>query len=268
MKKLVDAVIEIAIEAADILKFYHKTNIKIKQKSDQSPLTIADTKAHQCIAEKLMQLTPDIPILSEESEPMPDYEQRKSWQTYWLIDPLDGTKSFVNAKDDFVISIALIKNHQPIVGVIYVPVGDICYYALANHGAFKRTVLDLGKNDIKLCCNSEHDDDLKITIGSSKPLSERLINNLERIKPYRILRTSSALKFCQVAEGVADIYLRLYPTYEWDTAAGQCILSEAGGKCVDLENETILFYNRKESLINPYFIAGVPWAIERLIKHL
>ncbi|MCF6775196.1 3'(2'),5'-bisphosphate nucleotidase CysQ [Thiotrichales bacterium 19X7-9] len=268
MKKLMNHVIDIASEAAEILRFYHKKVIDIKKKDDQSPLTIADMKAHQCIVEKLEHLTPDIPILSEESNPLPTYQVRKNWQKYWLIDPLDGTKSFIHGKDDFVISIALIEAHQPIIGIIYVPIDDICYFASVKDGAFKRIISNGNANDIKLMNKNECNEVLTITLGSSKPLSERLLHKLESVKPYRLIKAASALKFCYVAEGSADIYLRLYPTYEWDTAAGQCILSQAGGKCVDLENKTILSYNRKDSLINPYFIAGVPWAMERLKKYL
>lgn len=268
MEKLVEKVVEIAKGAGQILKSYHNVLLTIQTKNDNTPLTEADTKAHLYIAECLSNLQPNIPVLSEESSPIPDYAIRKNWQKYWLIDPLDGTKSFIKGEEDFVVSIALIENHMPVLGVIYVPMMDICYYAVTGKGAYK-TIMDQDLNKaIKLFCQNNDKDEVKITMGSSKPLSERLLSRLEKAKPYVLLRTSSALKFCQVAEGAADVYLRLYPTYEWDTAAGQCILAEAGGKLIDLEKETILSYNRKACLLNPYFIAGMPWAIERLKMHL
>lgn len=271
-ESLVFDILIITEKVADILKTYHKNlnTLKVREKNDLSPVTEADLKAHQIIIESLKQLTPEIPILSEELNPMPLFEERKKWATYWLIDPLDGTKSFLKGETDFAISVALIKNHQPILGVIELPMLDQCYFAFKNQGAYKinREINKQKQMPQKISVNKNYDQTFKITIGKAKALSDRLKERLEKLNDYKIIYHASAYKFCLVSEGVADLYLRLYPTHQWDTAAGDCILSEAGGAIICLENQKKLCYNKSSSLINPYFLAGPKWAIEHILNVL
>lgn len=252
LQTLLPEVLSIArLASQKILEIYQNTdsNFKIQHKTDNSPLTIADLASNQIITEGLKQLTPNYPVLSEES-PAISYQERSGWQRYWLIDPLDGTKEFIQRTDEFTINIALIENHQAILGIIFAPVLDLGYFAIQGHGAFKQQ----GK-DHPTPIHTHKIDLNAITIVSSRRHSmTKLQSFLDQLPNYNLIHKGSALKCCIVAEGTADIYPRLGPTSEWDIAAGQCILKEAGGAIVDLQGN-VLQYNTKESLINPPFVA-------------
>jgi 3'(2'), 5'-bisphosphate nucleotidase len=249
-----DQVIVIAKAAGVAIMQVYSTDFNVLKKDDQSPLTQADLAAHQLIVTALRKLTPHIPILSEESETI-DYETRKAWQQYWLIDPLDGTREFVKRNGEFTVNIALIDKGQSVLGVVYAPVKDLLYFASLGYGAYKQ-VNSLDKIQIHTRLLN-----LKqvVVAGSRSHADERMQNfmlNLERcigVKP-ELINMGSSLKICLVAEGLADVYPRLGPTSEWDTAAAHCVLKEAGGDVVDQMGNAIL-YNSKNSLLNPFFFA-------------
>lgn len=223
--------------------------VEIQQKADESPLTNADLISHQILTDGLTKLTPPWPILSEESQAI-DFSERQAWKTYWLIDPLDGTREFLARTDEFTINVALIENHIPILGIIYAPVSKVFYFA-DQHGAFKQLV---GETAQKISARKP-DARYPIIVASRRHAqNEKLQQFFQSLPNYERVSVGSALKFCLVAEGRADIYPRFGPTSEWDTAAGQCILEAAGGKVLDT-NGNPLRYNMRPDLINPFFIA-------------
>ncbi|MGD8558873.1 MAG: 3'(2'),5'-bisphosphate nucleotidase CysQ [Gammaproteobacteria bacterium] len=248
LSELTKQVISIAEQASErILKVYN-TEFAVTAKDDNSPLTEADMAAHHTIVDGLSKLTPDIPILSEESNGAP-FEKRRQWQRYWLVDPLDGTREFVKRNGEFTVNIALIDNHEPIIGVIDTPVTGVCYYANRDEGSFKKTP-DEGPVKIKTRRKPE---DHTLVAGSRSHRGDSLNDFLAKIGKYDIVSMGSSLKSCLVAEGRVDIYPRLGPTSEWDTAAAQCVVENAGGQLVELSMQPMR-YNTKESLLNPYFL--------------
>ncbi len=247
--------LNIAIDSGrEILNIYDK-EIAINSKEDKSPITQADINSNNLIVSRLKKLEPNIPILSEES--LVEWEKRKNWGTYWLIDPLDGTKEFINRNGEFTVNISLIENNNPIFGIIYSPVKSLLYYALKNNGCYKlqtnsnlKTLKDFNKINI----NNVNNSTIKV-IGSRSHSSKEFEIWIEnKFKNFELITIGSSLKFCILAEGKADIYPRLGPTSEWDIAAGHIILEEAGGKLKTIDNKDIL-YNTKEDILNPYFIA-------------
>lgn len=237
---------EIAKAAGDtILSFYGDEAIAIK--SNQTPLTQADLAAHALICEALKTLTPDIPILSEESDDIA-YDERKTWERYWLIDPLDGTREFINQNGEFTVNMALIVEHEPVVGVVYAPVRKELYCAVKGRGA---TMTDAeGRVEsltVRKCPG------MPTVMTSRSHQSKQLQEYLNHMSGGRREPMGSSLKFCILAKGEADCYPRFAPTSEWDVAAGHCILREAGGEV--LTREGALRYNTKESLVNPAFVA-------------
>ena len=256
--QLTQQVITIAEQASErILKVYN-TEFDVTSKDDNTPLTEADMAAHHTIVEGLSKLTPDIPILSEESNGIP-FEKRRQWQRYWLVDPLDGTREFVKRNGEFTVNIALIDDHKPIIGVIHTPVSGVCYYANNDEGSFKMTH---GEGAVKITTRRKPKDHTLVA-GSRSHRGDSLNDFLARIGDYDIVSMGSSLKSCLVAEGKVDIYPRLGPTSEWDTAAAQCIVENAGGVLVELSMEPMR-YNTKESLLNPHFLVigdtGFDWA--------
>lgn len=223
---------------------------EVWQKTDHSPVTSADMLAHHTIVEGLRRLTPDIPILSEESANIP-YAKRKRWEQYWLVDPLDGTREFIRHTDEFTVNIALIEDQQPVLGVIYVPVTGTLYYAHVDGGAYKQLPGQLPKPiNVRLCA-----DNCVVVAGSRSRNTEKIQSFIHLLATQvRLLGIGSSLKSCLVAEGQADIYPCFGPTSEWDTAAAQCILEQAGGYLTDTHLRP-LRYNTKASLLNPYFAA-------------
>ena len=250
LKELVNPVCEIAKQAgAEIMKIY-SAGFEIQEKKDHSPLTTADLASHTLITSELSKLTPDIPILSEESTSV-SFDERSSWEIYWLIDPLDGTREFIKRNGEFTVNIALVTKHHSSLGVVYIPVQDVTYFASQNNGAYKQTE-NLAPEKI-MARNSTPD--TKPTICGSRSHAGKSLQALQdKIGEYELISMGSSIKMCLVAEGVADIYPRFGPTSEWDTAAAHCIVNESGGEILDTELKTLL-YNTKDSLLNPSFIA-------------
>ena len=257
-------VIAIAKEAGDAIMQIYSTDFSFETKEDNSPLTKADIAAHNIIVARLSQLTPNIPILSEESKKV-DIDLHLDWQTYWLIDPLDGTREFLKRNGEFTVNIALVSQHQSIIGVVYAPVIGLTYYASKGQGAYKQEGDAPAQRIHVKPLNMA-----KITIAGSRSHSDeqfqRFLHGVETAtlaKP-ELISLGSSLKICLVAEGRADVYPRLGPTCEWDTAAGHCVLQEAGGDIVDM-HATPLGYNTKSSLLNPHFFATAEksqqWAV-------
>lgn len=249
--QLLSSVMDISWHAGkEIMKIYEQDQIEVENKSDSSPLTEADRASHRVIVSRLSQLTPHIPILSEEGKDI-DYAERRNWELFWLVDPLDGTKEFIKRNGDFTVNIALIQGGYPVLGVIHVPVWNTTYASDQQTGAIK---IDEQGRSFKLA-TSRPAERVAIVESRSHPSLE-LEAFLEQLqKSYarmdRIQRGSS-LKFCAVAEGSAHYYPRLGPTMEWDTAAGQAIVEAAGGSVVTMEG-TRFVYN-KRSLKNDSFI--------------
>ena len=248
LEDLCQEVRNIAQLASDKILLVYNTEFDVKSKEDNTPLTEADMAAHHVITEGLEKLTPDIPILSEESADIP-FATREKWHTYWLVDPLDGTREFVKRNGEFTVNIALIEDHKPVLGVIHTPVSGVCYYATKDDGAFKQLP---GEPAIKISTRRKESDHTLVA-GSRSHRGDSLNAFLEKIGDHEIVSMGSSLKSCLVAEGKVDIYPRLGPTSEWDTAAAQCIVENAGGIIVELSMEPMR-YNTKESLLNPHFL--------------
>lgn len=250
LKELVNPVCEIAKQAgAEIMKIYEE-GFEVEQKKDHSPLTTADLASHTLIIEKLEKLTPEIPILSEESASI-SFAERSSWKNYWLIDPLDGTREFIKRNGEFTVNIALITEHSSSLGVVYIPVQDICYSASRKQGAYKQEQNQMAQ---KIQVRSSTPTNKPTICGSRSHAGKSLQALQEKIGEFDLISMGSSIKMCLVAEGVADIYPRFGPTSEWDTAAAHCVVNEAGGVIVDTTLKT-LQYNTKDSLLNPSFLA-------------
>lgn len=256
MEDLLPQVVTLARKAgASVMSIYETGNVDVQLKMDASPLTQADLVSHRIIVEGLSHLTPDWPILSEESTKIP-FEQRSAWQRYWLVDPLDGTKEFINRTGEFTVNIALIENGFPVLGVVYAPVIKSMYFALTGFGAFRET----GGNTSQVRVGVFNNGTVRVVVSRSHR-GDRLDAFLARIGEYEAVSMGSSLKFCLVAEGSADLYPRLGPTMEWDTAAAQCIVEAAGGAVEDVGGVR-LRYN-KPDLLNPEFVVSgtslFPW---------
>ncbi|MGP9802980.1 3'(2'),5'-bisphosphate nucleotidase CysQ [Rheinheimera sp. NSM] len=264
LSRLLDPVKSAAREAgAELWQLYQSGNFEQQEKADLSPVTSADLAANRIIINRLSELTPDIPIISEESYFVP-LAQRQHWPRYWLIDPMDGTQEFVARSGDFAVSIALVEHGWPALGVIYWPKEDVLYYATRGHGAFKQQ-----RNFINRIKVNQHQagETLRIAISRRQPL-QPIVDLLQSKHDVEYIALGScSLKSCLVAEGKADCYLRLGPTGEWDTGAVHIIVEEAGGKILDSEF-TPLSYNQRDTLANPDFMvmgqASIPWP--QLIK--
>jgi 3'(2'), 5'-bisphosphate nucleotidase len=252
LNNLVKEVIEISKKAGiEIIKIYNTQNFEVQYKSDDSPLTLADQTSNNIIISELAKLSPKFPVISEESV-NDAYPERKDYEYFWLVDPLDGTKEFVSRNGDFAVNIALVHRNSPILGVVYVPCTEGVFYAVKNEGAFSI----LNGVTKKLECNEfkTTDTNLRIPISRSyySAATKKLIE--ENFKDPILIERGSALKFMNIAEGTAEIYPRIGTTMEWDTAAPQIIVEEAGGSILHLETRQPLVYN-KEDLRNPDFVA-------------
>ena len=254
-KLLLDEVRDISHQAGKaILEVYDReSEIDVTTKDNNSPLTEADLAAHRIIVEALHELTPALPVLSEESKAV-SWQERQSWQTYWLVDPLDGTKEFISRNGEFTVNVALIENGRPVLGVVYVPVKDV-YYLGSPDGAFKE---ENGKRESIQTARIEENQHTISVVASRSHKGDDLEAWLERVAEkfpqLELVSMGSSLKICLVAEGSADIYPRLAPTSEWDTAAAQAILEAAGGILTDT-SFTIYRYSQKEDILNPFFFA-------------
>ena len=248
-------IVNISVDAGEVILNYYNENVDVIYKDDESPLTKADLASHKIITDSIKKITPDIPILSEEE--FIDWKIRKKWKKYWLIDPLDGTKEFIKKNDEFTVNIALIENNRPILGVIYTPALNELFYSIKNFGSYKiltKKKLNTLKEAKRISINKKKSNKIKI-VGSrshSNPIVDEWVN--KNFNEFDILQKGSSLKFCLIAEGSADIYPRFGPTSEWDIAAGHIILEEAGGKLKSIDNKEIL-YNEKENILNPEFFA-------------
>jgi 3'(2'), 5'-bisphosphate nucleotidase len=247
--ELLPILIDVSREAGRAILEVYDTAFAVEQKEDKSPLTLADKRAHDIINERLKKIG-SYPVLSEEGKDIP-YGERQAWEQFWLVDPLDGTKEFIKKKGDFTVNIALIRRGRPVLGVIYVPVTGVLYHAVLGEGSFK---LEGGKKS-RLPLNGDRRG--LTLVGSRSHVTKELEDYYQRMKDkygeLEIISTGSSLKFCMVAEGQADVYPRLGPTMEWDTAAGQIIVEEAGGQVAEYETRKPLHYN-KENLLNPFFL--------------
>lgn len=253
---MLNKIIELAKKAGDeILRFYDE-DIEVSKKEDNSPITKADLAAHHVIVNGLKELTPEIPIISEEFG-IPDYSVRKGWKKLWMVDPLDGTKEFIKKNGEFTVNIALIENGIPVLGVVYAPALDLLYYGEKGVGSFKKSeAQDTFQLDVppfqkpgeaRIVVSRSHGDDT-----TAKKLKSIGIEVIEEVP------SGSSIKFCLVAEGKADIYPRLGPTMEWDTAAADAVYRYS---IKDGEKSSPLVYNKK-NLLNPYFILGLEEKID------
>lgn len=233
--------------SAAILDIYQSNDLGIETKKDNSPLTLADKTSHDILVTELEKLYPEIPILSEEGADIA-YEVRKDWQYFWVIDPLDGTKEFISGNGEFTINLALVKEDKPVFGVVAAPTKDTVYFANKGQGAYKKE----NKNCPQpIKANKElRQKTIVARTRSHKNKKEEPI--LAKLGPAETIHAGSALKFCLVAEGKADIYLRGGPTMEWDTAAGQCIAAEAGAETYTIDGKPFLY--NKDNLLNPGLI--------------
>lgn len=250
LKILLPDVLRIAKEAGEKIMEVYETGFEIETKEDNSPVTTADLAANDHIEKELNKLSPLFPILSEESTNV-SFEERAGRETYWLVDPLDGTKEFIKRRDSFTVNIALIHQNKSILGVVYVPALGVSYYACRGDGSYKET-------------NSEPEHQIHartlaaipVFAGSRAHIGKALEEFFEKFKAdrgdYELVSMGSSLKMCMVAEGTADLYPRLWLTSEWDTAAAHCIVNEAGGQLVQTDMSPLL-YNTKDSLLNPFF---------------
>ena len=245
----IDLILEIARKAGDkILEIYHDSELSkvVDHKADDSPLTLADKASNEVIIKGLLGLNSGFPILSEE-EKHADYEERKNWDTFWLVDPLDGTKEFINRNGEFTVNIALIKKGNPVLGVIYVPVTDVMYWGDEQGAFIKRG--DISAEPLKVNNSTVN----RIAVRSKSHASEEEEVVLKKYDVTNSISVGSSLKFCMVAEGKADVYYRHGPTMEWDIGAGQAILEAAGGKVFIETSEKAFAYN-KENLLNGSFL--------------
>jgi 3'(2'), 5'-bisphosphate nucleotidase len=248
---------------AATLPYYRQEKKLIKQhKPDRSVLTEADLVADEIIRENLFSLDYSVPTLTEETTQHFSWKERKLWKAYWLVDPLDGTRGFIEGDPCYTINIALIIDNQPILGVIYAPVSDHLFYARRGQGAFG---VFFARTAVPLSTRCFNDQSLRIITGHFHNSEPHLLKLAEE-PGVEIMRMNSSYKFCEIALGAQDLYPKYTPTSEWDTAAGQIILEEAGGAVVD-EYGRPLTYNTKESLINPSFLAlGDRSQLEELLK--
>lgn len=238
---------DIALDAGTAIMEIYQKDFSVEYKDDKSPLTEADLKANEVICRALGTLYPAIPIMSEENKEV-GYEDRKDWEYYWCIDPIDGTKEFIKKNDEFTVNIALIHNNTPVIGVVYAPAIEEMYSAKKGEGAYKNgQKLPLQVNDRPA--------ELLRVVASKSHLSEETQTFIDNLETQHIEQVSkgSSLKLCMVAEGSADIYPRLAPTMEWDTAAADAIVRESGKMTYQFDEGTPVQYN-KENLLNPWFI--------------
>ncbi|HET6563997.1 MAG TPA: 3'(2'),5'-bisphosphate nucleotidase CysQ [Xanthomonadales bacterium] len=245
---MLEEVTEISRLAGHAIMDIYRQGIEVTTKDDDSPLTQADLASHAIILRKLRELTPKTPCLSEEAASI-DFATRSGWHEYWLVDPLDGTKEFIKRNGEFTVNIALIREHEPVLGVVHIPVSDETYFGGQGLGAWR--IDDQGATSpIKVRRPSA---DPLVVVGSRSHANPQLEQYLQQLGEHELISMGSSLKFCVVAEGKADFYPRLGPTSEWDTAAAHAVVLAAGGKVLQLDGQP-LRYNLKDSLLNPEFL--------------
>ncbi len=266
MKDLLFTAITTALKSGDAILSVYERDFEVEEKADKSPLTEADKLSNKIITSHL----PDYPILSEEGKEIP-YEERSGWKRFWLIDPLDGTKEFIKRNGEFTVNIALVESGKPVLGVVYAPVVKTLYFGSKETGAFKvengdfsfleeitspeKFWKEIEKVAVKLPVGKESEEIVVVASRSHRnPETEAFIKKLEeKFGKVKTVSKGSSLKLCLVAEGAADVYPRIAPTMEWDTAAGQAVVEAAGGRVINYETGEPLIYNKRD-LLNPYFI--------------
>ena len=246
-RDVLEQLVDISRRAGLKILEWYEGDMGITRKSDDSPLTLADLASHELINAELSSRWPDTPILSEESADIP-WETRQTWQQYWLVDPLDGTKEFINRNGEFTVNIALIRNHQPVMGVVHVPVTDTSYFGARELAAWCQD----GSADAQVIQVRRPAAQTSVIVGSRSHANPELASQLQQLGPHELTSMGSSLKFCRIAEGLADFYPRLGPTCEWDTAAAQAVVEAAGGQVVKIDGSP-LDYNNKDVYLNPYF---------------
>lgn len=250
----IEEVNRIAREAGKAVLDVYGTEFSVDVKEDKSPLTEADCRSNAVIVEALARFYPEIPIISEETQALP-YGERKNWEYFWLVDPLDGTKEFIKRNGEFTVNIALVRGRTPVLGVVFQPVGDHLYYAVEGGGGWKSSG---GGAPQRLRGGAHFSVKSEVTVVASRShLTDEVrtfVSDLEaQGKKVEFISAGSSLKLCLVAEGAADVYPRLGPTMEWDTAAAHAIALESGKRVVEHGTNRALLYN-KENLLNPHFI--------------
>lgn len=249
---MLDAVVELAHRAGDAILEVYQTEFVVEDKADDSPLTRADLASHNIICAALGRLTPDLPLISEEGG-LADFAERRRWTRYWLIDPLDGTREFVKRNGEFTVNIALIEKQRPVLGVVYVPVTGMTYAAAVGHGAMRS---EKGGDFTALSVAARSAAPPRI-VGSRSHRGSSLDAYLAALGDHQFMPMGSSLKFCRVAEGAADLYPRFGPTSEWDTAAAQAVVEQAGGAVLCMDGRPLL-YNSKADMLNPHFMVLGP----------
>ena len=248
---MIDEVVEIARKAGEKIMEIYEKDFEIEYKVDKSPLTEADHASNRIICERLKKITPDIPILSEESNAV-DYDIRKQWKNVWIVDPLDGTKEFIKRNGEFTVNIALVEEDTPVMGVVHLPAKGITYFADEN-GSYKKT----GKKKATMLSPRNAEKSCLRVVASRSHLNDQTKEFIEKKKRQydgvEVVQAGSSLKICLIAEGSADIYPRLAPTMEWDTAAAHAIVKYAGKNIYEYNKGEKLRYNKKK-LTNPSFI--------------
>lgn len=276
------SLIAIAAEAGAAISEVYHTPFDVSYKEDRSPLTLADQRSHAIILNRLQELSPQIPVLSEEGRDIP-YDERKAWEYFWLVDPLDGTKEFVKRNGEFTVNIALIHTNGPVAGFIYIPEKRTYYFAAEGLGAYKLVDDDTSLPVLSLDALLKKAQRLPSHAGivqparplniigsrshASKEFGEFIEAMKEKYPGVTILSAGSSLKFCLVAEGMADVYPRFGPTMEWDTAAGQCIVEESGGAVVDMSRKR-LTYNKESLLNNDFVVCGSQPLLKELSHYM
>lgn len=256
-ENLIESVIAVAREAGSkIREIYLNGEFEREIKADNTPVTSADLASHAIILSGLSALTPEIPVLSEEAADIA-LSERSQWQRYWLVDPLDGTGEFIAGSGDFSVIIALVEHNRPVMGVVYVPMTDVCYYAIAGLGAYKRS----DQGEVRITSHPVADSlhpALRLAVSRRQDPQSVLKLFHDPRHCELVVMGGAALKSCLVAEGRADCYVRVGPTGEWDTGAAQIIVEEAGGQLMDITLNP-LSYNERETMENPNFIVvGAP----------
>ncbi len=245
-----DFLTDLAREAGKAILEVYGTEFEVKHKDDRSPLTLADMRSHRIIADSLQARYPDIPVLSEEGKSV-SFEIRRNWDRFWLVDPLDGTKEFVKRNGEFTVNIALVEHRTPVVGIIHIPVANRLFIADVTEGCWE--ISDSGRRKLEVA-RMPADGPVRVARSRSHP-SPGLEELLSLIPSHEVINRGSALKFCAVAAGEADFYPRFGPTWEWDTAAGQAIVTAAGGTMVDLSGKPFV-YNKQDLLNGPFIVSS------------
>ena len=244
---LIDDIKRICLEASlEVMRIYHADH-GISIKGDDSPLTLADLAAHRIIKSRIGAITPDIPLVSEEDEDMAS-RLVKCAGTFWLVDPLDGTKEFIARNGEFTVNIALVADGYPVLGVVAAPALGILYWGGAGLGAWRQTAQETCEIHV-----SKENTSTRV-VASKSHLNAETSAFISRLGQVELIQAGSSLKFCRIAEGSADVYPRLAPTCEWDTAAAQAVLEGAGGFVTDLNGQRLRY--GKESMFNPHFVAS------------